>query len=168
MVGRERDWKLWNKYESEEVWHEFFEWYGWFEFGQRRTGNPGRQGGSEMERHPPRHPLPCPGRSRSGEARGLGRVQGWDTRESLPRRTLGASVGRKGGAALLEAQPRHPLRNSDHRSLAGEDGRRPGREATFWQQLPARAFAPRGREKGAPRRPKSPASDQAVPQAARR
>src|SRR5215203_5779666 len=104
MVGRERDWKLWNKYESEEVLHEFFEWYGWFEFGQRRTGDPGRQRGGALERHPPRHPLPGSGGPRGGEKRRLGGPQRRRTREPLPGGASGARIGRKGGAALLETQ----------------------------------------------------------------
>src|SRR3712207_2819779 len=60
MVGCERGSKLWISYESGEVPHEFFEWYGWFEFGPGRTGNPGRQGGGEMERSPAWYPLSRP------------------------------------------------------------------------------------------------------------
>src|SRR5215208_3191240 len=127
MVGPERDWKLWNGHESEEVLHEFFEWYGWFELGQRRTSNPGRQGGGEMERSQAWSPLPRPGRPEYREERRLGTAPRRRAREPAAGGTPGDGVGRKGGAALLETQPRHPLRNCDHRSLAGEDGRRPGR-----------------------------------------
>src|SRR5215216_7208399 len=111
MVGRERDWKLWNKYESREVPHEFFEWYGWFELGQRRTGNPGRQGGSEMERSPAWHPLPCSSRSWSGEERGLGGAQRRHAGEPTSGGAPGFRVGREGGAALLAPPSRNPVRN---------------------------------------------------------
>src|SRR5215211_3234095 len=101
MVGPERGLKRWNGHESREVLHEFFKWYGWFELGQRRTGYPGRQGGGEMECSPAWRPLPRPGCSRSGEARGVGRAPGWDTREPFPGGAYGDGAGRKGGAALL-------------------------------------------------------------------
>src|SRR5215218_8766240 len=105
MVGPERDWKLWNSCESGEVPHEFFECYG--RFGQRRTGDPGRQGGGEMELNKAWHPLPGTGRPWSGEESGLGGAPGWDTGEPAAGGTPGAHVDRKGGAALVAASPRH-------------------------------------------------------------
>src|SRR5215204_519126 len=122
MVGPERDWKLWNSYESGEVLHEFFEWYGWFEFGQRRTGDPGRQGGGEMECSPAWRPFPRPSCPRHGEGRRLGATPRRHLGEPLAGGAFGDGPGRAGGAPLLETPPRHPLRNGVHSALPGEGG----------------------------------------------
>src|ERR671921_1596764 len=67
MAGRERDWKLWNGHESEEVPHDLIDHRRRFKHAQRRTYNPGRQGRGEMERHPPRHKLAKARGTRLGE-----------------------------------------------------------------------------------------------------
>jgi hypothetical protein len=75
-------------------------------------GGPTTQEGKEVVKwNATRHGLrsPRPGRSRSREARGVGRAPGWDTREPFPGGASGVRAGRKGGAALLAAAPCDPL-----------------------------------------------------------
>jgi hypothetical protein len=56
-VGCERGSKPRSKYQSREVPRELVDWQRRFQPNQGRTGDPGRQGGGALERHPPRHPL---------------------------------------------------------------------------------------------------------------
>ena len=92
-------------------------------------GGPATQEGKEVVRwNATRHGI----RSPAPVVPGVEKAEDWEEHrdgvlESLqPEGHLETGAGRKGGAALVEAPPRHPLRDREHRALPGEGGGRLG------------------------------------------